>query len=32
MRYQVPIILVSGDEATTLEADTIAPQVEKIVR
>ncbi|HEY7414934.1 MAG TPA: M55 family metallopeptidase [Ktedonobacteraceae bacterium] len=29
--YQVPIILVSGDETTALEAEMIAPQAEKVV-
>ena len=29
--YSVPIILVSGDAATTREAESIAPQAEKVV-
>ncbi|GCE24574.1 peptide ABC transporter substrate-binding protein [Dictyobacter alpinus] len=29
--YQVPIIFISGDEATAREAGTIAPQAEKII-
>ena len=29
--YRVPIILVSGDETTALEAQMIAPQAEKVV-
>lgn len=29
--YQVPIILVSGDETTALEAQMLAPQAEKVV-
>ena len=29
--YQVPIIFISGDEATAREAMTIAPQAEKII-